>query len=110
MLIVGREIVDKSERDARLSGRLSGGHGMESTFEHSLYSRSNLKLKSHQFVGDLFHLRVTGPVDESLSSILTPDALFFVEELEAKFGDRRRELLNSRRSRRERLADHKTSL
>ncbi|MEK7357295.1 MAG: hypothetical protein AAB250_12655, partial [Bdellovibrionota bacterium] len=53
---------------------------------------------------DLFHLRVVGPVSDEMALILTPEALLFVEELEMRFGDRRRELLVARRERAERLS------
>jgi malate synthase len=49
---------------------------------------------------DLFHLRVTGPLDAATESILTPEALLFIEELETKFGERRRQLLAVRAVRR----------
>lgn len=54
-------------------------------------------------VPDLFHVRVVSPVTEEMASILTPDALLFLEDLEAKFGERRRELLQARRERAERI-------
>lgn len=49
-----------------------------------------------QQVADLFHLRVVAPVTEEMSGVLTPEALLFLEELEERFGDRRRELLQER--------------
>ena len=52
---------------------------------------------------DLFHLRVAGHVNDEMSRILTPEALLFLEELEDRFGDRRRELLRAREARRERI-------
>ena len=53
---------------------------------------------------DLFHLRVTGPVSEEMAEILTPEALYFLEELETRFGERRRELLDDRHARWLRIA------
>lgn len=50
-------------------------------------------------VTDLFHLRVSGRVSEEMEKILTPEALLFLEELESRFGERRRELLIAREKR-----------
>lgn len=47
-------------------------------------------------VPDLFHLRVAAPVTDEMLDILTPEALLFIEELEERFGERRRELLQAR--------------
>jgi len=52
---------------------------------------------------DLFHLRVKGPVPMAAEGILTPEALLFIEELEKRFGDRRRELLRARAERVKRI-------
>ncbi|HET8548989.1 MAG TPA: malate synthase A [Bryobacteraceae bacterium] len=48
-------------------------------------------------------LQVTAPVSEHDREILTPEALRFVEELSRRFEARRRELLQAREDRRERL-------
>jgi malate synthase len=48
---------------------------------------------------DLFHLKVVGTVDARMPLILTPEALLFLEELEQRFGARRRELLELRAER-----------
>src|SRR3989338_6364600 len=58
-------------------------------------------------VHDLFHLMVTGAVDEKTAEILTPKALLFLEELELEFGERRNALLRSRRERAERISSKK---
>jgi malate synthase len=87
---------------------------VEVDFEKENYSRelgfrSSVKTsKGARFLStDLFHLRVKAPTSASVSAeiseILTPAALLFLEELEAKFGNRRRELLSLRSDRRERL-------
>lgn len=55
------------------------------------------------FVSDLFHLRVKGEVTDEVATVLTPDALLFLEELEKRFGDRRREILCARAERASRL-------
>lgn len=52
---------------------------------------------------DLFHLRVKGPLTRAAENILTPEALLFIEELEKRFGDRRRELLRARADRLRRI-------
>jgi malate synthase len=51
------------------------------------------------------HARVElqGAIERAFEEVLTPAALEFVAELEARFGPRRRELLEARRQRRERL-------
>jgi malate synthase len=51
------------------------------------------------------HARVElqGAIERTFEEVLTPQALEFVAELEAQFGPRRRELLEARRARRERL-------
>ena len=63
-----------------------------------------------QFSGpihDLFHLRVLPPDTSSVSGemleILTPEALHFLELLEERFGETRRQLLAKRQSRNEEL-------
>ncbi len=48
-------------------------------------------------------LELNGPMQVGFDEVLTPDALEFVAELEHRFGPRRRELLEARASRRERL-------
>jgi malate synthase len=48
-------------------------------------------------------LELHGPMDAGFEEVLTPDALEFVAELERRFGRRRRELLEARARRRERL-------
>jgi malate synthase len=53
---------------------------------------------------DLFRLKVIAPVSEGMLEILTPEALYFIEELEARFGGRRRELLKMREERSLRIA------
>jgi malate synthase len=53
---------------------------------------------------DLFHLRVVGETTRDMDDILTPEALFFIEELERNFGERRRELLLARAERASRIA------
>lgn len=60
-------------------------------------------LRRAPFVSDLFHVRVKGVVTDEMATILTPDALLFLEELEKRFGDRRRELLHARSERAMRL-------
>src|SRR5947209_15023748 len=51
------------------------------------------------------HARVElqGAIERAFEEVLTPAALEFVAELEGRFGSRRRELLDARRQRRERL-------
>jgi malate synthase len=53
---------------------------------------------------DLFHLRVVGDVSDEMAEILTPEALLFIEELESRFGDRRRALVRARAERAARIA------
>ena len=48
-------------------------------------------------------LELNGPMEVGFDEVLTPDALEFVAELEHRFGPRRRELLEARARRRERL-------
>src|SRR5438270_9881528 len=48
-------------------------------------------------------LELNGPMEAGFEEVLTPDALEFVAELERRFGARRRELLDARAQRRERL-------
>ncbi len=48
-------------------------------------------------------LELNGPMETGFDEVLTPDALEFVAELEQRFGPRRRELLEARARRRERL-------
>ncbi len=48
-------------------------------------------------------LELNGPMEAGFEEVLTPDALEFVAELERRFGPRRRELLDARARRRERL-------
>jgi malate synthase len=48
-------------------------------------------------------LELSGPMEVGFDEVLTPDALEFVAALEHRFGSRRRELLEARASRRERL-------
>src|SRR5436305_14267362 len=48
-------------------------------------------------------LELNGPMNAGFEEVLTPDALEFVAELEQRFGPRRRELLEARARRRERL-------
>jgi malate synthase len=48
-------------------------------------------------------LELNGPMEAGFEEVLTPDALEFVAELEHRFGPRRRELLEARARRRERL-------
>jgi malate synthase len=48
-------------------------------------------------------LELNGPMEPGFDEVLTPDALEFVAELEQRFGPRRRELLDARGRRRERL-------
>jgi malate synthase len=48
-------------------------------------------------------LALNGPMQTGFDEVLTPDALEFVAELEHRFGPRRRELLEARARRRERL-------
>lgn len=45
---------------------------------------------------DLFQLRVVAPVSDEMAGILAPEALLFLEELEAEFGERRKEILRTR--------------
>jgi malate synthase len=49
-------------------------------------------------------LELNGPMEAGFDEVLTPDALEFVAELEHRFGPRRRELLEARARRRERLS------
>ncbi len=49
-------------------------------------------------------LELIGALDGGFDEVLTPDALEFVADLQRRFGDRRRELLQARARRRERLA------
>ena len=46
---------------------------------------------------------ITGPLPPELAGVVSPDALAFVADLERRFGDRRRALLDSRRDRQARL-------
>ena len=55
-------------------------------------------------------INVAGPVDERFAEILTPAALEFVARLDDEFAGRRRELLDARRLRRERLASGEETL
>lgn len=48
-------------------------------------------------------LEIRGPMKEGFDQILTPDALGFVAELQMKFGDRIRELLQARKERQQRI-------
>ena len=48
-------------------------------------------------------LELNGPMETGFEEVLTPDALEFVAELEHRFGPRRRDLLQARSRRRERL-------
>jgi malate synthase len=48
-------------------------------------------------------LELNGPMEIGFEEVLTPDALEFVAELEQRFGGRRRELLEARARRRQRL-------
>src|SRR5690348_7234388 len=48
-------------------------------------------------------LELNGPMEAGFDEVLTPDALEFLAELEHRFGSRRRELLEARARRRERL-------
>ena len=50
-------------------------------------------------------LELNGPMEVGFDEVLTPDALEFVAELEHRFGPRRRELLEARARRRERLRE-----
>jgi len=50
-------------------------------------------------------LELHGAIEPGFDEVLTPDALEFLAELQARFGDRRSELLEARAQRRERLAD-----
>ncbi len=49
-------------------------------------------------------LELRGATETAFDAVLTPDALEFVAALEREFGDRRRELLQARQQRRDRLA------
>ena len=49
-------------------------------------------------------VRLAGPATKSARRVLTPDALDLVAALHGQFDDRRRELLDRRRERAERLA------
>jgi malate synthase len=53
------------------------------------------------------HARVElqGAIERSFEEVLTPEALEFLAELEREFGSRRRELLEARRERRQRLRE-----
>jgi malate synthase len=53
-------------------------------------------------------VELKGPSQPEFDEILTPDALEFVAALEGEFGDRRRELLQARAERRQRLAAGET--
>ncbi|HET6500735.1 MAG TPA: malate synthase A [Amycolatopsis sp.] len=55
-------------------------------------------------------LRVAGPLEERFAEILTPDALEFVARLDNAFAGRRREVLDARRERREKLASGEQTL
>ena len=48
-------------------------------------------------------LELNGPMQAGFEEVLTPDALEFVAELEHRFGSRRRELLEARARRRDRV-------
>ncbi len=50
-------------------------------------------------------LQVVGPMEPGFDRILTPEALAFVAELEARFGSTRRELLQARQERQRRIDD-----
>ncbi|HEY2061551.1 MAG TPA: malate synthase A, partial [Amycolatopsis sp.] len=50
-----------------------------------------------------YRIEVTGPAGDRFAEILTPAALDFVAKLDNTFAGRRRELLDERRRRRERL-------
>jgi malate synthase len=49
-------------------------------------------------------IRVAAPAGERFDEILTPAALEFIARLDNEFAGRRRELLDARRVRREKLA------
>lgn len=66
-----------------------------STIDSDIWSRD---LRG-RFVTDLFHVRVKGSLNEVTHEILTPEALLFIEGLEDRFGERRRELLRAREER-----------
>jgi malate synthase len=55
-------------------------------------------------------IRVAGPLEERFAEILTPDALEFVARLDNAFAGRRREMLDARRERREKLASGEQTL
>ena len=56
----------------------------------------------------LSKLELRGPDDSRFDTILTPDALLFISELQHEFGERRRGLLAARAERRARLAEGET--
>ncbi|GLY66885.1 malate synthase A [Amycolatopsis taiwanensis] len=62
---------------------------------------------SHSFTSPI---RVAGPSGERFDEILTPAALEFIARLDNEFAGRRRELLDARRVRREKLASGKETL
>ncbi len=71
--------------------------------KHDMHPDSRLDsplARNNRLKTDLFHLRVAGQMDAATESILTPEALLFIEELEMKFGERRRQLLAARAERR----------
>src|SRR5947199_6803241 len=49
-------------------------------------------------------IELLGPSERGFDEVLTPDAIEFVAELQKRFGPRRRELLEARAQRRERLS------
>ena len=54
---------------------------------------------STQMVG----IKVTGEIRRGFADILSPEALQFLEQLERRFGDRRKELLQNRDKKQERI-------
>lgn len=64
---------------------------------------SILSFRERYFASDLFHLRATGSLEEGASTVLTPSALLFLEDLETRFGNLRRQLLERRRALKARL-------
>ncbi|EHR52084.1 malate synthase A [Saccharomonospora marina XMU15] len=55
-------------------------------------------------------MKVSGPEGERFEQILTPSALEFIAKLDSAFAGRRRELLDARRRRRERIASGEETL
>ena len=51
------------------------------------------------------NIELHGAMQAGFDEVITPDALEFVAELQARFGSRREELLEARGRRRARLAD-----